>query len=500
MADPVVAARTPTGPGGTAGTAAAPVAAAPAAAGPGTERALRMLELAERLVEHARRAGAEDAEAFVTSDRSRAARASAATLAWTRDAEVCGVGLRAVRRGALGYSYRSTPGWLDDAECRELAVDALEIAAVTGPVGRAGPLLPEPSGELRPVPGLYHEAAAGWDVAEVRAALADLARAALAVPGVVGVPRNHYGSETSEVAIASSRGVRCCWSGTLRYQWAEVIAERRGETGTGNHAQWTRGDRPLDAAAIGALAGRRARDQAGAAPVPPGRYPVVLAPQAAVNLVSKLGVLLNGQAVRHRRSMFQEPGATVASPAVTVVDDPTLPGGLDSSPADAEGVRTRRRELITGGVLTGLLYDSATAAAAGLGQEAAGNAVRSSYRAMPGPGPGNLHLAPGADDPAALARRAGDGLLIEELIGLHAADPVTGKFGASARGRVLSGGTPGRPVSDIAVSGAYQDLLASVAATGDDLTFLPGKSGLGSPSLLLTELAVSGAAGPGGTP
>jgi PmbA protein len=463
----------------------------------GTARTALLLDLAGQLVDAAQQAGADEAEAFATCQRSRAARATGATLNWTRDAEICGVGLRTVRHGALGYAYRSTPGRLTTAECRELAVEALDIAAITGPVGRAGPLLPAPEADPPPVPGLYYEAAAGWDIAEVRGALAELSAAALAVPGVIEVPRNHYGSETSEVAVASSHGIHTAYAGTLRYQWAEVIAEQDGEIGTGNHAQWTRGDSPLDSAAIGALAGRRSRDHSGAAPVPPGRYPVVLAPQAAVNLVSKLGVLLNAQAVQHRRSMFQEPGATVASAAVTVVDDPTIPGGLDSCPFDAEGVPARRRTLITDGVLTGLLHDCGTAAVAGLGQQAAGNAVRSSYRAMPCPGPANLHIAPGRDGPAQLHQQAGDGLLIEELIGLHAADPVTGKFGASARGRVLTGGVAGRPVSDIAVSGSYQDLLARIAATGDDLTFLPGKSGLGSPSLLLTELAVSGSADSG---
>src|SRR5262249_56176347 len=120
----------------------------------------------------------------------------------------------------------------------------------------------------------------GGGVGEGAEAMAELGGAALAVPGVIDVPRNHYGIEQAHTAVVNSHGLRSSFGSTIRYQWAETIAVSAAGTVTGNDAGWTRGDADLDARAIGTRAGENARRHAGAAPVPSGCYAGVLTPRA----------------------------------------------------------------------------------------------------------------------------------------------------------------------------------------------------------------------------
>jgi len=452
-----------------------------------------LLAMADRLIALALRRGAAEAEAYASNQRTRAAHAVRDEIQWFRDADVNGVGLRVVRHGRIGYAYCSMSQGRPMLTAEVLVDEALDLAAVTRPQGRQGPLLPDRGRPAVDVPGLHYDRATRWDVAETAEAMAELAAAALAVPGVIDVPRNHYGTEQAHTAVVNSHGLRSSFGSTIRYQWAETIAVSAGGTVTGNDAGWTRGDADLDPRAIGTRAGEYARRHAGATPVPSGDYAVVLTPQAAVNLVSRLGMLLTADAFEQGRTLF-ELGAGVAAPAFSLVDDATIPGGLGSQPVDAEGVPTRRTTLIDRGTVTGVLHDSATAAT--FGHDAApGNAKRSSYRAMPHPGPSNLFINPGTVSPSSLVAGVSHGILVDELIGLHATNPVTGRFGAAARGRLIRGGRIDRPVADIAIAGRYSDLLTGICGIADDLTFLPGHSGLGSPSVLIDRLSVSGSSG-----
>jgi PmbA protein len=181
-------------------------------------------------------------------------------------------------------------------------------------------------------------------------------------------------------------------------------------------------------------------------------------------------------------------GEPVASPAVTLVDEPRLPGGFGAAPADAEGLPTHRTALVEEGRLRGYLHDTYSAAKMGIGRP--GNTVRSSYGTPPQIGPTNLLLLPGTEPVEALLSRAGRGVLITELMGLHTVDTVSGDFSLGASGRLLAGGRPGAPVDQLAISGNFLDLLSSIEAVGADLKLFPG--GGGAPSVLLRELSVAG--------
>src|SRR5439155_513110 len=139
----------------------------------------------------------------------------------------------------------------------------------------------------------------------------------------------------------------------------------------------------------------------------------------------------------YRRSSFllDRLGAKIASPVVTIVDDPLIPGGLGSRPFDGEGLPTGRATLVGAGVLESYLLDTYSARKLGLtsthhaSRDGSGVSVSTS----------NLMLLPGRDTPEALIRSVKQGLYVTELIGFGV-NSVTGDYSRGAAGLWIEGG------------------------------------------------------------
>jgi PmbA protein len=83
------------------------------------------------------------------------------------------------------------------------------------------------------------------------------------------------------------------------------------------------------------------------------------------------------------------------------------------------------------------------------------------------------------------------GVLITELAGLHSGlNSISGDFSLSAEGYEVKDGKRGCAVTQITIAGNFFELLKNIEAIGSDLKF--GTSGVGSPSILVKEIAVAG--------
>src|ERR671936_400867 len=82
-------------------------------------------------------------------------------------------------------------------------------------------------------------------------------------------------------------------------------------------------------------------------------------------------------------------------------------------------------------------------------------------------------------------------LAITSLLNLHTIDPVSGEFSLGATARYLERGVGIHPVQGITIAGNLTQLLGAIVAVGTDLVFGPG--GLGSPTLVISELSIGGA-------
>lgn len=109
-------------------------------------------------------------------------------------------------------------------------------------------------------------------------------------------------------------------------------------------------------------------------PVTPGKYPVVLSPEAAgVFAHESFGHKSESDFMLSDKSMRDEwqLGKTVGSSILSIVDCGSVPG-CGYVPYDDEGTRARKNYLIKNGVLAGRLHSVQTAAA--LGESLTGNA------------------------------------------------------------------------------------------------------------------------------
>ena len=168
----------------------------------------------------------------------------------------------------------------------------------------------------------------------------------------------------------------------------------------------------------------------------------MLDPYVTASFLGIIGGTLNGESVAKGRSLFKDRlGEAVASPLVTLVDDPTNPLAYTATDIDGEGLAARRNALIVDGQLRQFVHNSYSARRAAT--LSTGNAVRGGFKGTPGVGCLALQLAPGTRDQAALIADVDDGVLVQSVQGLHSGvNPISGDFSAGAAGLLISGGVP----------------------------------------------------------
>ena len=84
----------------------------------------------------------------------------------------------------------------------------------------------------------------------------------------------------------------------------------------------------------------------------------------------------------------------------------------------------------------------------------------------------------------------GEGILIEEVMGLHTINPISGDFSLGALGRAVRGGEAREAIAGIAIAGNVRDLLQAIVAVATDVRRLASGHAVGT--VLLDGITVSG--------
>ncbi len=235
---------------------------------------------------------------------------------------------------------------------------------------------------------------------------------------------------------------------------------------------------------------QKALDKMGAGVPDSGKYPLVLSPEAMGNMLAVFSSAFSAENVQNGLSLMKDKeGTQIAAECVTLMDNPFYEESYDRSPFDAEGTPTRCKAVVENGMLTTLLHNMATAAKAGV--ESTGNAYRGSVDSPIKVSPTNFYFRPGQYTAEELYEKAGDGILVTGVGGLHAgADFVTGDFSLQSSGFLIRGGKKAEPVKSFTIAGNFYEMLKDVVALGNDLKL--GLSCFGSPSVLVKEITVAG--------
>ncbi len=224
--------------------------------------------------------------------------------------------------------------------------------------------------------------------------------------------------------------------------------------------------------------------------IPSGSYKTIIYNEAMVQLLETFASTFSGDAAQKGLSLLKgKEGDMIASPIVTIVDDPLMEGGLASAPFDDEGVATFTKELVYEGKLNTLLHNLKTAHKQGV--KSTGNGFKASYASSVNVSESNLYLRKGEKSFEELMSQINEGVIITDLAGLHSgANTVSGDFSLAAKGFYVENGKKTFPVEQITLAGNYFDLLKNIVSIGNDLKF--PMSNVGSPSVIATGLSIAG--------
>jgi PmbA protein len=237
--------------------------------------------------------------------------------------------------------------------------------------------------------------------------------------------------------------------------------------------------------AVGLEAARRTLAKLGSRKIATCQVPAVFAPEVGRSLLGQLAAVVSGGAVwRKSTYLAAREGTAVASPLVTVVDDPLAPRGPGSRPFDGEGLAARPNVVVSEGVLRTFLCD--VYAARKLGRRSTGSAGRG-LGGGPHVSTSNFVLLAGKTPPAELERLS-QGLYITDLMGFGF-NPVTGDWSQGANGFWIENGSRAHPVSEITISIDFDDLWKSIDGVGNDLDT---RSSVQCPTLRVSRITVAG--------
>lgn len=234
---------------------------------------------------------------------------------------------------------------------------------------------------------------------------------------------------------------------------------------------------------------QKALDKMGAGVPDSGKYPLVLSADAMSSMLGVFSAAFSAENVQNGMSLMKDKeGTKIAADCVTLMDDPFYKDSYNQSAFDGEGTPTKTKAVIENGVLKTLLHNLATAAKAGV--ESTGNAARGVNSPIV-VRPTNFYIQPGEETPEELYQKAGNGVLVTGVGGLHAgADFVTGDFSLQSNGFMIRDGKKAEPVKSFTIAGNFYDMLNKITALGNDLEL--GLSGIGAPSVLVSEIMVGG--------
>ena len=299
--------------------------------------------------------------------------------------------------------------------------------------------------------------------------------------------------ETSEVAIYNSKGLDLHRSSSASGLVAVGVVSNGKEMSNDYQIKLGKLDE-IDVDAMVKKAVDGAKEKLGGEVAPTGQYPVIFSTEAMCSLLGVYSSIFNSEAAQKGLSKLAgKEGETIAAPCVTLVDDPFHCDNPEPMNFDAEGSPTHKKAVIENGVLNTLLYNLKTAAVAG--KKTTGNASKAGYDAAVGIRPFTMYLQGGDITEEELLQKAGNGVYITSLGGLHAgADAISGDFSLQSSGYMIENGVKTRYVKSFTVAGNFYELLKNIVALADNcrLPRAMGSTTFGAPSVLVDGLSVAG--------
>jgi len=285
-----------------------------------------------------------------------------------------------------------------------------------------------------------------------------------------------------EAALGNSNGVLVEGRKTL-FVWSAMAVAGQGDDEVSWYDwRWSDDLTGVDPVRMGLDIAEKVVSMLSARQIPTGTYEGILTPRAASDL---LGILsesfLAENLYKDKTQLKEKEGAQCFAKGLKIVDSGMA--GPDAFAFDGEGAPSLKNTVVDDGVFQTFLYD--TYFGKKLGKDSTGNSVRSGLKSPPKCGVRGMYVEKGARD---ILAPPSNGIVIEDLMGTHTANTVTGDFSLGCLGYIYKNGVK-EPFQGVMFSGNVFDIFRNVKETGIDLTFY---GPVGSPSIYVEGLKISG--------
>ncbi|SFJ52631.1 TldD/PmbA family protein [Celeribacter neptunius] len=446
--------------------------------------ARNLAELTEALLDAAKKAGAEAADALAIDGTSLSINVRQGALEQAERSEGVDIGLRVLigKRQASVSASDTRPETL--ATMAERAVAMAKLAPEDPTAGLADPSQitdqtdtsalelfdpsEEPSPDMLKDDALRAEAAAGaFDgISQIDSAAAAYGRRRIHLAATNGFSGGYARSDRmiSTVAIAGEgTGMERDYCGESRIFGTDLPSPEE----------------------IGRIAAERTLARMNPRKPKTGAYPVLYDERVSSSLIGHLLSAINGMAISRGASWLRDAmGEMVLPETLSVIEDPHRARTSASRLFDAEGLATQKRALVENGALKSWVLDLATARKLGL--ESTGNASRG-VSSPPSPSAGNIALTQGSKSREDLIREMGTGLLVTSMIG-SSINPTTGDYSRGASGFWVENGEIAYAVNECTIAGNLREMLMTLIPANDARPHLSRVV----PSLLVEGMTLAG--------
>ncbi|MGL3606043.1 TldD/PmbA family protein [Rhizobium sp. G187] len=438
-----------------------------------------LLQRAEQLVDLARKAGADRADAVVVRSRSKGVSVRLGKVESTEASESDDFSLR-VFIGRQVASVSANPGF----DLTALAERAVAMAKVSPEDPFAG--LADESDLASQIADLelYDDTEVSSDsLRESALAMEDAARSVDGVSNSLGAGAS---AGMGGLVLVTSHGFSGSYAGSRFSRSVAVIAgegtKMERDHDFDSRLYYADLDSPEE---IGRRAAERAVRRRDPRQVPTAsNLTVVFDPRVARGFVGTIAGAINGASVARKTSFLRDRmGQQVLKSGLNITDDPMKVRGSSSRPFDGEGVIGKPLTMIEDGVLKHWFLSSS--AARELGLKTNGRGVRGGTSVSPSST--NLALEPGDISPEDLIRSIGTGLYVTDMIG-QGVDMITGEYSRGASGFWIENGELTYPVSEITIASNLKDMFMRITVAND----IDRKYGVAAPTLAIEGMTLAG--------
>ncbi len=440
--------------------------------------------LAEQMVKKALKLGADEAEVFMVTTRSFELAVRNSDVEKIKQAVSKGLSLTVFKDKRLGFSYTSD---FSDQSLETFIKKTLQLSQETDPKPWNG--LPDFKQEKLKDLNLFDNSIAAIPNKKKIEIAKKVEKIALESDKRITKSLGGFFEDSeSEKFVVNSKGISRSFKETGVSFGTAVIA------GEGNRMQmgyWTSSKRHFqhleDIESVARTAVQRCVEKLGAKPVMTQKAPVVFDRYAARGFWRGILSAMDGDSVYKKTTFLTDYlDKPIASPLITIIDDPTLPGHISSVPFDGEGKITRKNPIIEKGILKMFFYSTITARKAGVKVNTITR--RNGHRSDPDAGFLNIIVQNGEVPREKILAGMKNGFYVTDLRG-RGTDRATGNYSCGASGFWIKDGEIAFPVDGVTLGGNVLDLLKNIELVANDLDL---RGSLNSPSFKIAEITVGG--------